>query len=90
MPASFSSFMVLSSLRKDRTLDRGMTRPLPHTQNRKEGRIAWKNSRQSIGRQGWISQQTGDSIATLIKWYSHLSLEDRHEIGNATNLMGSV
>ncbi len=38
----------------------------------------------------WISQQTGDSVATLIKWYSRLSLEDRHEIGNATNLMDRV
>jgi len=38
----------------------------------------------------WISQQTGDSVATLIKWYSRLSLEDRHEIGNVTNLMDRV
>lgn len=35
----------------------------------------------------WISQQTGDSVATLIKWYSKLSLEDRHEIGNSTSLV---
>lgn len=35
----------------------------------------------------WISQQTGDSVATLIKWYSRLSLEDRHEIGNITRLL---
>jgi integrase/recombinase XerD len=35
----------------------------------------------------WISQQTGDSLATLIKWYSRLSLEDRHEIGNGTRLL---
>jgi len=34
----------------------------------------------------WISQQTGDSVATLIKWYSKLSIEDRHEIGNSTRL----
>jgi len=34
----------------------------------------------------WISQQTGDSVATLIKWYSRLSIEDRHEIGNSTSL----
>lgn len=36
----------------------------------------------------WISQQTGDSVATLIKWYSKLSIEDRHEIGNSTSLVG--
>lgn len=35
----------------------------------------------------WISQQTGDSVATLIKWYSKLSIEDRHEIGNRTSLV---
>ena len=34
----------------------------------------------------WISQQTGDSLSTLIKWYSRLSLEDRHEIGNNTTI----
>ena len=35
----------------------------------------------------WIAQQTGDSVATLIKWYSKLSIEDRHEIGNNTSLV---
>jgi len=37
----------------------------------------------------WIAQQTGDSVATLIKWYSKLSIEDRHEIGNSTSLVSS-
>lgn len=35
----------------------------------------------------WISQQTGDSVATLIKWYSRLSFEDRHNVGNSTEIL---
>ncbi len=34
-----------------------------------------------------ISQQTGDTVATSIKGYPNLSLEDRHNIGNATKII---
>ncbi|MDD1772270.1 MAG: hypothetical protein LUQ09_05050 [Methanomassiliicoccales archaeon] len=50
-----------------------------HTHIVQSGRTGWDWD--------WISQQTGDSLATLIKWYSRLSLEDRHEIGNETQLI---